>query len=100
MSIAWRMTFRSGRLERIVQRSEYTSVPILEPKTEIIRLHPSLFLSERRCASSRSGRFLKNDVKKWDIRMGRRRAEAFNHRPYARIGPWPVTVLGSLLQSH
>ena len=86
LSTAHTKTFRSGRAERMVHKIEYTSAPMLQPSTAILKVEPLTFSLIRRRISSSAGRFRRKNVPKYCSRAAWRQTKLCMHAPYARIG--------------
>ena len=81
LSSAHTKIFRSGRVERIVHKIEYTSAPMLQPSTAILKVEPLTFSLIRRRISSSAGRFRKKNVPKYCWRAAWRQTKLCMHAP-------------------
>jgi len=65
---------------------EYTSAPMLQPTTAILKFEPLAFNSARRRISSSSGRFRRKNVPVYCLRFEQRRASLCKNIPYEEMG--------------
>src|SRR4029453_18961479 len=84
ISTASNSTFKSGRAERMDHRIEYTSAPMLQPKTVILNVAPWGLWPARRRINSSAGRFLRKNVPKNCWRLAPRQTKLCNQAPYER----------------
>src|SRR5713101_7687406 len=86
MSTACKLSFRSGRAERIVHAMEYTSAPLLLANTVIWDVEPQGLCSNSWRINSSSGRFLKKKVAKYCCLSAWRQTTSCKCIPYKTTG--------------
>ena len=79
---------------------EYTSAPMLQPTTAILKFEPLAFNSTRRRISSSSGRFRKKNVPVYCSRFERRRTSFCKNVPYEKMSPEFRNLGGSRFHTH
>src|SRR5882762_7214508 len=99
MSTACMSSLASGCAERSTHAMEYTSAPLLEPRTAILTLRPPLPRPESLRSNSNSGRFRRKKVPRY-IRRSCRRTSECSRWPKDLNGPRAVKDGGRRFQIH